>query len=66
MSDKILSLNQANETFPVGVKVRYYPVSGNPSYKDTVIISKSWALGHGDIVIKVESNRGGVSVDNLR
>lgn len=50
---------------PVGRAIRYFPVDGKPEFVTSVIASTPWALGHGDIVIKIAGKSGGVSVAHL-
>ena len=58
-------LEAARMRFPVGTPVIYHAVMGFSSKLETVVRSTPWALGHGDIVVKVEGITGGVSVDHL-
>ena len=58
-------LKRYAEHFPIGIKVRFWPVAGEQTYEDCEIRSEPWALGHGAIVIKVTGRAGGVLVDHL-
>jgi hypothetical protein len=58
-------LDRVRATFPVGTRVLYRPVAGEPKQVETTIRSTPWALGHGEIVIKIDACAGGVSVDHL-
>lgn len=57
-------LDEANNAFPVGLKVRYYPIANSPHYEVTKVTSLPWSLG-GKIVVKIEGRSGGVSVAHL-
>jgi hypothetical protein len=60
-----MSIEQVNKKFPVGTKVKYYPIMGFDKFSEHEINSEPWELGHGDIVIKVTDKSGGVCVDHL-
>lgn len=55
----------------IGTKVKYYPLCNRDgsfdgqNFKETVITSEPWRLGHGDLVCKVEGVSGGVSISHL-
>lgn len=57
--------DEAKLAFPIGQKVAYTPVSGQPFAEETRIRSEPWTLGHGAVVIAVEGRSGGVSTDHL-
>lgn len=54
----------------IGTKVFYYPVipddSTFPRPKKTIITSKPWKLGHGEVVCKVRGITGCVSIKHLK
>lgn len=58
-------IDAARAKFPVGSDVVYTPVKGWPEREHTKVRSLPWALGHGAIVVKIESRAGGVSIDHL-
>jgi hypothetical protein len=64
MSDDI-PLRLAEGRFPLGRRVRFYPVAGRPEREETRIRSVPWRLGHGEIVVKVDGRAGGVSIGHL-
>lgn len=65
MTDLEHALQAAERDFPIGRKVRYFPISGEPDFEETAIRSRPWALGHGEIVIALEGRRGGCSILHL-
>ncbi|MDR5655229.1 hypothetical protein [Ruixingdingia sedimenti] len=65
MTDLERALMDAEADFPIGRRVRYYPVSGYSEHVESAIRSKPWALGHGAIVIAIEGKAGGVYITHL-
>ncbi|MBJ2152866.1 hypothetical protein [Paracoccus sp. IB05] len=65
--DHVVDQNVAQSAvrFPVGSRVLYRPVMGEPEQEVTRVRFEPWALGHGAGVVKVEGRAGGVSVDHL-
>lgn len=59
-------LEQIAERFPIGADVLYFPLQGSFDFEATKIRSIPWALGHGDIIIKVEGRAGGVAIGHIR
>jgi hypothetical protein len=57
-----ISAEEFNRLFPVGTRVRFYPVAGRPEYEQTVTRSEAWELGHGQPVVKVQGRAGGVGL----
>lgn len=61
-----MNIEQANNTFPIGTKVKYYPlVSNKENFTEHEVQSEPWELGHGDIVMKVSDKSGGVCIEHL-
>ena len=60
-----MKLEFATHEFPIGARVVYRPVQGQHKGRLTRVTSAPWALGHGAVVIKVDGQSGGVSVDHL-
>lgn len=60
-----MNIERFEEIFPIGTEVRFYPISGEPEYEKTVIRSEPWALGHGEVVVKVKGRAGGVCISNI-
>jgi hypothetical protein len=60
-----MSITQVREAFPIGTKVRYYPIWGDAKFHECEICSEPWMLGHGAVIIKVTGKSGGVSVHHL-
>jgi hypothetical protein len=54
-----------NATFPPGTPVDYYPTRGFGDVRKSKTRSKAWALGHGAIVVQIEDQSGGVSIEHL-
>lgn len=66
MTDRVNRLLGIFEAaLPIGKAVRYYPVDGEVEFVTSIIASKPWALGHGDIIIKIAGKTGGVLVSHL-
>jgi hypothetical protein len=65
MTDADTRLREAEARFPVGRRVRFYPLAGQKGFDVATIRSKPWALGHGVIVIAIEGRTGGVLIDHL-
>ncbi|KQT52249.1 hypothetical protein ASG54_22595 [Aureimonas sp. Leaf460] len=61
-----MTLAQAFRRFPIGTKVQFYPLSGEQHFEESEVQSEPWALGHGQVVIKITGRSGGVAVDQLR
>lgn len=60
-----MTSEQWNEKVPVGTKVRYWPIKGDKAYRDSVTRSEAWDLGHGQPVVKIEGQAGGVALNHL-
>ncbi|MEO2039733.1 MAG: hypothetical protein ABGW90_13730 [Martelella sp.] len=65
-----MNFNLPNLTFfsvslPIGARVRYYPVAGQPEFEEATIRSEPWVLGHGAVVIAITGRAGGVSVEHI-
>lgn len=58
--------DQANEKYPIGQKVYYYPIAGDHYHEEAEIRSECWTLGHGEVVVKITGRAGCVSVSHLR
>lgn len=65
MTKEKMTAEQASEMFPIGEKVKYFPIMDELGYEETEIRSEAWALGHGELVIKVKGRTGGVCVSHL-
>jgi hypothetical protein len=65
MTKLLWALDDADKRFPIGRRVRYYPVSGLPEFVESKIRSQTWAVGSGDIVVAIEGRAGGVSIEHL-
>jgi len=61
----MMTADDWNNAYPVGTKVRYYPVSDEPHHEETRTRSKAWTLGSGHVVVAVEGRPGGVSIQHL-
>jgi len=61
----MMQAEEWNELYPVGTRVRYYPVADEPGYVDTHTRSVAWTLGSGHVVVEVDGQTGGVSVEHL-
>lgn len=60
-----MTAEQFNQKYPIGTAFKYYPIKGLPDFDETATRSEAWALGHGDVVVKVEGRTGGVLIEHL-
>jgi hypothetical protein len=60
-----MTVDEAILAFPVGQKVAFMPVTGQPFAEEAFVRSEPWLLGHGKVVLKITGRAGGVLVDNL-
>lgn len=51
--------------FPVGSRVRYFPVKGERAYKDADVRSAPWMVGD-QVVLKITGQAGCVCTSHLR
>lgn len=58
-------LAKAKADFPIGAKVRYWPVKGREEHHDGEIRSEPWEVGGGSIIILITGKSGGVAIDHL-
>lgn len=56
---------EVSKELPIGQKVKYYPIEGEKEFVETTIISSAWALGHGEVVIKIKDRHGGVCASHI-
>lgn len=54
-----------NARFPVGTKVRYFPVMGDVDHEDTVTRSDAWETPDKRVVAKIEGRAGFVLAEHL-
>lgn len=54
------AIARIEERFPIGARVKFFPISGEPEHQVSIVRSYPWMLGYGAIVIKIEGRRGGV------
>lgn len=63
---KKLTVESVRANFPVGAKVKYFPiVRDKTEFSEHTVRSEPWALGHGDIVLKISDKAGGYSPEHL-
>lgn len=55
-----------NRDNPVGTLVHYFPIGGQPDYRETRTRSEAWDLDCGYALVKVEGLVGGVVLEHLR
>lgn len=61
-----LTADQWNKKHPVGTCVIYYPIMGRQeNRRNTKTRSVAWNLGHGEPVVSVEGQAGGVCLSNI-
>ena len=65
LNTKEFTLYYWNINYPPGTPVRYWSVKGNQSYVDTVTRSVAWKLSNGEILVKIDGQSGGVSINHL-
>ena len=59
-----ITLDQVALKFPIGTKVKYFPVIGLPSYTETHVTSEPWDLC-GSIVVRLHGKSGGFDIEHL-
>lgn len=63
-----MTAEEFNALYPIGTPVRYWPVLGVPGVNESVETktrSEAWALGHGDVVVKIEGRTGGCYIEHM-
>lgn len=65
MDKRKMTAEDASNMFPIGTEVKYFPIFGEDKYEKTKVRSDAWALGHGELVIKVNGRAGGVAISHL-
>lgn len=65
-SSKKMTAALFNERYPVGTKVRYFPVSNESGFVESKTRTPAWELGHGAAVVSIEGRSGGVLVQALK
>lgn len=55
-----------NTRYPVGTKVKYFPVMGRLHYGETKTVTPAWVLSGHTAVINVEGVAGCVALDACR
>ncbi|MGI2931910.1 hypothetical protein [Vibrio fluvialis] len=61
---KKITVEQASKKFPVGAKVKFFPIAGIDKFEETEVTSEPWCLC-GETVVKVKCRAGGVSANHL-
>jgi len=54
-----------NNNYPIGTKVRYYSIIGEPEYIETETRSEAWEFPSGEPVVQVEGKSGCVSLRTI-
>lgn len=62
---KHLTAEEWNSRYPVGTKVKYYPVSNTPQFIITKTRSEAWTLASGHNVVSIEGQSGGCFLRNI-
>ncbi len=65
MPDGTITADEWNTAHPIGTRVRYYPIAGEPGFRESRTRSLAWNLGHGQPVVKIEGTAGGVALSHL-
>lgn len=58
----VMSAEMFNASYHIGTPVKYFPIIGDWKSIETRTTSEAWTLGHGEAVVKVEGQAGGVSL----
>jgi 23S rRNA U2552 (ribose-2'-O)-methylase RlmE/FtsJ len=61
-----IQLQDIAKLYPIGKKVKYYPIKGRSQFELTEIKSRPWMLGNNQVVVKVGIRPGGVSIDHIK
>ncbi len=62
---KAWTIAEAAKQFPIGAKVKYYPLMTNKNnFLEGMVTSEPWIIC-GEVVLKVSDTIGGLSVDHL-
>jgi hypothetical protein len=65
MKRNAMTADNWNATYPVGTKVEYHSIIGEPEHIKTETRTPAWTLGHGEPVVSVNGISGGVCFDAL-
>jgi hypothetical protein len=57
-----LTAEEWNERYPVGTRVFYRPVWGERDGRESTTRTPAWTLGHGEPVVSIEGQAGGVAL----
>lgn len=60
-----MTVDEFNARYPVGSAMRYYPIRGEAGNIETKTRSEAWALGHGEVVVKIEGRTGGCCISHM-
>lgn len=61
----VWTIPEATKEFPVGAKVKYYPLIANKkNFLEGAVTSEPWIVC-GEVVLKVSGTVGGLSIDHL-
>ncbi|MGR6860833.1 hypothetical protein [uncultured Aliivibrio sp.] len=61
----VWTIPEATKEFPVGAKVKYYPLIANKkNFLEGTVTSEPWIVC-GEVVLKVSGTVGGLSIDHL-
>lgn len=60
-----MTAEEFNEKYPIGTKVRYYPIKKNTDFVETQTRTPAWTLGCGNAVVSVVGIAGGVWLEHV-
>lgn len=60
-----MTSQEFNCQFPVGTRVKYFPIIGGTEFFRTTTRSEAWDLPAGQSVVKINGRAGGVSLDAI-
>jgi hypothetical protein len=60
-----LNSQEFNNKYPVGIKVKYYPIYGHPEFREGKTTTPAWELYSGASVVTTDIMGGGLFFRNL-
>ncbi|KQT52182.1 MULTISPECIES: hypothetical protein [unclassified Aureimonas] len=65
MRQPTLTVAEAAKRFPLGAKVKFFPVSGEQHAQEAEVVSRPWEIGRGAMVVKITGRSAPVLVEHL-
>ena len=60
-----VTAEEFNKKYPIGTKVKYFPILGCKEVKECKTTSEAWNLGHNEPVVKLDIGAGGYYLSNI-